>query len=236
MSDAFTNQLSTYLDGELDDLSRARLEGHLASCGECVAVLADLRAIVAAAPHSRGCQPGRDLWSEIESRLDEPEVVPIISTGPRAVQPSSRRFSLRQLIAASIVMAAVGGGSAGLALRQRTGEGVAVTPTPAAGRAAANPAEFAAPDVNNASYADARYDAAVHDLEQVLQAGRGRLDSATVRTVEESLDRIDQAIAQARAAIQRDPTNGYLSRQITANMRRKINLLRAATNAIAART
>jgi hypothetical protein len=28
----------------------------------------------------------------------------------------------------------------------------------------------------------------------------------------------------------------YLSRQIAANMRRKLNLLRAATNAIAART
>jgi anti-sigma factor RsiW len=235
MSDAFTNQLSAYLDGELDDLSRARLEAHLPGCGECAAVLADLRAIVSAAPHYQGRQPGRDLWFEIESRLGESEVVPIGSAGLRAVRPSSRRFSLRQLIAASIVMAAIGGGSAWLALRHRIGEGVTLAATPAAGQPA-NPVEFTAPDVNSAAYADARYDAAVHDLEQVLQAGRGRLDSATVRTVEESLDRIDQAIAQARAAIQRDPANLYLSRQITANMRRKINLLRAATNAIAART
>jgi len=130
-------------------------------------------------------------------------------------------------------MAAAGGGSAWLALRGQGERAVAMSP---GGRPAASPADYAAPDVNNAAYADARYDAAVHDLEQVIQAGRGRLDSATVRTVEESLGRIDQAITQARAAIQRDPANVYLSRQITANMRRKINLLRAAANAIAART
>jgi hypothetical protein len=233
MSDAFTNQLSAYLDGELDDLSRARLEAHLPGCGECAAVLADLRAIVAAAPHYRGRQPGRDLWPDIESRLGEAEVVSITAAGPRAVPSSSLRFSLRQLIAASLVMAAVGGVSAWLALRGQGERAVAMSP--AAGPTA-SPADYAAPDVNNAAYADARYDAAVHDLEQVIQAGRGRLDSATVRTVEESLGRIDQAITQARAAIQRDPANVYLSRQITANMRRKINLLRAAANAIAART
>jgi len=57
-----------------------------------------------------------------------------------------------------------------------------------------------------------------------------------VRTIEQSLARIDQAILEARNAIQRDPANAYLSRQIAANMRRKLNLLRVATQAIAART
>ena len=58
----------------------------------------------------------------------------------------------------------------------------------------------------------------------------------TVRLVEENLRKIDAAIADARAAIQRDPANLYLNRQIAANMRLKLNLLRSATNAIAART
>jgi hypothetical protein len=57
-----------------------------------------------------------------------------------------------------------------------------------------------------------------------------------VRTIEQSLQKIDAAIAEARLAIQRDPANAYLSRQIAANMRRKLDLLRAATNAIVART
>lgn len=234
MSDAFTQHLSAYHDGELDDLSRARLEAHLVGCDECSSVLADFRAIAAAAPEYRGRQPRHDLWPGIESRLEEPEVVPIGAAGRRAVSPSGLRFTLRQLIAASIVMAALGGGSAWLALRHQADARVAVTPPGA--RQTPSPADVTVPDANNAAYADARYDAAVHDLEQVLDAGRSRLDSTTVRTVEESLARIDQAISQARAAIQRDPANLYLNRQITANMRRKINLLRAAANAIAAQT
>jgi hypothetical protein len=90
--------------------------------------------------------------------------------------------------------------------------------------------------VLQASAADAEYDAAVRDLEQLLAAGRERLDSTTVRTIEQSLARIDVAIAEARVAVQRDPSSAYLSRQIAANMRRKLNLLRVATQAIAART
>jgi len=54
--------------------------------------------------------------------------------------------------------------------------------------------------------------------------------------IAQAVARIDDAILEARNAIQRDPANAYLSRQIAANMRRKLNLLRTATQAIAART
>jgi anti-sigma factor RsiW len=50
MSDRFTEQLSPYLDGELDALAAARLEQHLGECLDCTRTLAELRAIVAAAP------------------------------------------------------------------------------------------------------------------------------------------------------------------------------------------
>jgi len=225
MSDPFTGQLSALLDGELDDLARARLETHLGECLDCTRTLADLRAIVAAAPHYQGREPARDLWQDIERRL-ETEVVPITSSRP-AVPPSSNRpFTWRHLIAASLLMAAVGGGAVWVAL----GRG-----TPEAPVAAATP-EVAAPELDNAAFADQQFDAAVRDLELLLAQGRDRLDTATVRTIEQSLARIDDAILEARNAIQRDPANAYLSRQIAANMRRKLNLLRVATQAIAART
>jgi hypothetical protein len=226
MSDQFTGQLSAFLDGELDDLARARLETHLGECLDCTRTLADLRAIVAAAPHYQGREPARDLWQDIERRLGEAEVVPITSSRP-AVQPSSNRlFTWRHLIAASLLMAAVGGGAVWVAL----GRG-----TPEAPVAAATP-ELSAPELDNAAFADQQFDAAVRDLELLLAQGRDRLDTATVRTIEQSLARIDDAILEARNAIQRDPANAYLSRQIAANMRRKLNLLRVATQAIAART
>ena len=232
MADSFTNQLSAYLDDELDSASRNRLEAHLAGCPACAVVLADLRAIVAAAPHYAGREPGRDLWTSIESRLNQADVVPIgisrptdrLSVSPSS-RPSPRRFGWTALIAASVAMAIVGGGAVWLALRspQAVEAPLAVRPAPSI-------------STLPVAFADREFDAAVQDLEQVLAAGRGRLDTVTVRLVEENLRKIDAAIADARAAIQRDPANLYLNRQIAANMRLKLNLLRSATNAIAART
>ena len=228
MADSFTNQLSAYLDDELDSASRNRLEAHLAGCPACAVVLADLRAIVAAAPHYAGRKPERDLWKSIETRLDEAEVVPIGVSRPPVLpssRPSPRRFGWTALIAASLAMAAVGGGAVWLALR-----------SPKAVEAPLAERPVPSPSTLPVAFADREFDAAVQDLEQVLAAGRGRLDTVTVRLVEENLRKIDAAIADARAAIQRDPANLYLNRQIAANMRLKLNLLRSATNAIAART
>jgi hypothetical protein len=254
MSDQFTEELSPYLDGELDDLRRVRLEAHLADCAECAAVLADLRAIVAAAPEYAGREPERDLWAAIEAgyeadrrtggQAERENVIPF----RRSAVPPVRRFSLPQLLAASIAMAVLGAGSAWLALRQRGAPApapatVAVLPSapPSGSSDTTRPSVLPSfrPSVRAASAADlsdAGYDRAVRDLERVLHDGRSRLDSTTVATIEQSLHKIDTAIAEARTAIQRDPANAYLRRQIVANMRRKVDLLRVAANAIAART
>jgi len=221
MTDPYSEQLSSYLDGELELPRRRRLEAHLAGCADCTALLADLRAIVAAAPHYQGRAPSRELWHDIAARLDEPAVLPLEPPRP-AARAAGRRFSWPQLIAASLLMTALGGAASYLALRPRAPASLAVQPAGA-------PSD----SVKTVAYAEEQYDAAVRDLERLLDAGRSRLDTATVRTIELSLRKIDVAIAEARAAIQRDSANAYLTRQIAANMRRKLNLLRVATNAIA---
>jgi hypothetical protein len=78
-------------------------------------------------------------------------------------------------------------------------------------------------------YADAQYDAAVADLEKALTLGRGRLDTSTIAIVEHNLQIIDQAIAQAREALAADPANSYLSGHLVEARRRKLDLLRRAT-------
>lgn len=237
MSDSFTTQLSAYLDGELDGISRSRLEAHLATCRECSAVLADLRAIVAAAPFYPGRLPSRELWGTIEARLDAAEVIPLASSRPPVVPPSGR-FSWPHLIAASLLMAALGGAATWLALREKTPASVPIAsqPTNPPANQPPGPPTVPAVAVHTFAYAEAQYDSAVQDLERILKEGRGRLDTTTVRTIEESLRKIDVAIAEAHAAIQRDPANAYLNRQIAANMRRKLDLLRVATKAIAAQS
>lgn len=235
MPDSYSSQLSAYLDDELESGARARLTAHLAGCAECTALLNDLRAIVSAAPGYAGREPARDLWRDIASRLGETDVISIGTARPLD-RPSAPRFGWRELIAASIVMAAVGGGTVYLALGSRLSDRApSLAQAPVTTRAL-SPDSAAPASTRTAAYAEREYDSAIRDLEQVLEAGRSQLDTATVRSVEESLRKIDAAITEARAAIQRDPSNGYLNRQIAANMRRKLNLLRTATNAIAART
>ncbi|HLB54350.1 MAG TPA: zf-HC2 domain-containing protein [Gemmatimonadales bacterium] len=221
MPDLFTDQLSAYLDSELDELRRRRLETHLGECAECRAVLGDLRALIAAAPNYRGREPLRDLWPAIEAGLEELGILPITPAGPPAGPPT--RFSWPQLIAASLLMAAIGGGAAWLALR-----GPSDRP---AGATALAPDGPTIP--RSIAYAEAQYDVAVADLTSIVEEGRSRLDTATVRVIDESLRKIDLALAEARAAIQRDSTNVYLNRQVAANMRRKLTLLRRAADAIA---
>ena len=79
-----------------------------------------------------------------------------------------------------------------------------------------------------------RYDAAVVDLQRVLEEDRGRLDTATVRVLEQNLALIDRAIAQARSAVAADSANVYLNSHLAETMRRKIDLLRQAASLVSA--
>jgi len=216
MHPEWTDRFSAYLDDELDPASRRRVEAHLARCPECARVMAELRSIVAAAPEYVGTEPVRDLWPAIREAIDSSKQIEF----PRR-QPAARRFELRHLIAAGLVMAAVGAGATWYAL-----------PRPPAVVPAMEPPAM----VNPAGLSDANYNAAIADLERILAANRSRLDTATVRIVDESLATIDRAIADAREAIQRDSSNAYLNERIAEKMRQKLNLLRVATRAIASQT
>ena len=77
--------------------------------------------------------------------------------------------------------------------------------------------------------ADPRYDEAIADLEQALEAGRANLDPVTVRILESNLGAIDKAIDQSRQALAADPANVYLNNHLADARQRKLALLRRAT-------
>lgn len=213
MHEEWTDQLSAYLDDELPPEGRRAVESHLADCGPCRRVLADLRAVSAWAPGYEGRPPARDLWPRIAEGIEASRAVPF----PAA---RGRRFSLAQMAAAALLMSALSAGAVWLALGRSGVEAPAVVAT------ADSPLAVPA-----ALLDDPAYDAAVSDLMAVLSAGRGRLDSATVRIIEANLQVIDMAIAEARAAIVADPSNAYLATRIRSNMQRKLVLLRQAAHA-----
>ncbi len=95
-------------------------------------------------------------------------------------------------------------------------------------RAVVEPRDTQQPDVQRATFADAQYDAAVADLERVLREESERLDPQTVMVIERNLRAIDEAIHEARAALDADPANTYLNSHLADARRRKLELLRRA--------
>jgi anti-sigma factor RsiW len=224
MSDQWMERLSEYLDGELSDGERIALEAHLQGCGECAAVLADLRQVVARAQMLENETPPRDLWPVIAQRIGA------TSGKARTVDLASRRpaarrwsFSLPQLAAAGIALMVVSGGTVGL-LRSPARQKIA---PPVATVSSGNPPAINAA-VSPKGTARQSYATAVADLEQVLASGRGQLDTTTIRVIEQNLAAIDRAIAQAQRALDADPANLYLNTHLAETMRRKLDLLRQA--------
>ena len=224
MSDVWTDRLSEYLDDELPPGERASLEGHLAQCDECTAALADLRRVVARARALESTGPATDLWPGIATRIGA-----AAGAGPavRAIGMRRFAFSLPQLLAAGIALMVLSGGSVWLL---RPGS----TPSIASNAASAPAESGLGTRVSWQRRAAPGYDAAVADLERVLAEGRGRLDTTTVRVLEQNLHVIDQAIDQARRAVAADSANAYLNSHLAETMRRKLDLLRQAASLVSA--
>jgi anti-sigma factor RsiW len=213
MDEHLGERLSAYVDGELEGEARVTAEAHLTACAECRAAVQDLRRVVSLARALDDRPPAQDLWPAVAERIGaapRADVVPLVSRRRRVA------FSVPQLAAAGVVLSLLSATAAGTAVHL-------LAPAPRA--ATAGPATL----VRNASDPAAPYDNAIRELEALLAARRGDLDSTTIRTVEMSLRVIDQAIAQARAAVERDPNDVYLNGHLRSTLDRKLDLLRRAT-------
>ena len=222
MNDQWTDRLSEYLDGEFGAAEREALERHLPECVTCRDMLEGLGRVAARARALDDRPPVTDLWPGIAARIG---AVGGAGAAGAALLPFVRRrltFTVPQLAAAAVALMAVSV-AAGMALLSGTRpQGAAVVPA-GVGAAVAWPGTQ-------------RYDAAVAQLQGILTAGRGVLDSTTLTVIERNLQVIDKAIGEAQRALQADPRNAYLSHHLVDQMRRKIELLRRANAIVAARS
>jgi Putative zinc-finger len=224
------DKLSDSLDGELSDQEQRSVAAHVAGCVECSQTLHELRAVVERARTLAPAEPAADLWKAVADRIAVDNERPVATVGTR------RRFSFTwpELIAASLLLVLVSGwaalrmtrppptgSSADLQVRQPSSADLQV-------RQPGGADLQAGPDVVPANFDDIEYDAAVSDLQRALQSGRGQLDPATVKIVEQNLAIIDQAVDDARRALAQDPANADLSGYLQETKRRKLDLLRHA--------
>ncbi|HTS88128.1 MAG TPA: zf-HC2 domain-containing protein [Gemmatimonadales bacterium] len=210
MTHPLPERFSDYLDGELPASEARALEAHLDGCTACQTLLAELRRVVARAQALEDQPPHADLWPGVAAAI--------------GASPGRRRVSLSvpQLLAAGIGLMVLSGGTVAAAWKW--------WPRPMGERPAVLAPAAATPGIAAESVvSDRGYEAAIRELESQVVAGRGRLDTTTVRVVEEKLKLIDRAILEAERALAADPSNVYLSTHLTETRLRKLDLLRRAS-------
>ncbi len=208
--------LDDYADGTLDAARRQHAEAHLRECAACraeVQALRGLAARVAAAP--RSVQPSADHWLAIRSRM------PAGSSVEGDVSRRGWRVQAWQL-AAAVVLMALSSAATVWVMRQASD---AKAPPPVASTQQQTPPQL--------RLIDAQYVPVATDLAALLDAHRAELAPSTVTTVERSLRTIDQAIAEARAALARDPNNSDLAHLLSSGYEQKIDLLRRTSQLMA---
>ena len=225
------DRLSEYHDGELTPAERATCEAHLASCAACRDALGAIQGVVAFARADADAWPGEDLWPGILAQIEGaasagtlarfPAVKDRAAAGPRHIV-----FTLPQLALAASLLIAVSAGVAYVAAGRVVNRPAAQEdPIQAQAESTMPPSA----DVMPANFADAQFDQAVADLEQILVDQRETLDPRTVLIIERNLTVIDEAIQQARAALDADPANPFLNSHLADARRKKLDLLRRAT-------
>ena len=229
-TDSWTDRLSEYVDGDLDAVTRAALDAHLATCADCRATREELERVVVRARRLGYREPRHELWTRVETG--------ITASGSEAARPIHRRvftLSLARLAAAAAIVAAVVGGTTWAIATRRGAPASAVARAPDS-TGARTPGEGGGLTLGAPALAVASYRDAAADLERTFDAGRATLRPETMRIIEENLRTIDGAIAQADSALRRDPGSAYLNQYLAETMQRKLKLLRRAVEITAARS
>lgn len=254
--DEFGDLLADVLERTVDETTRARVEAHALACDDCGPLLADLRKLRIDAANLPELVPSRDLWSGIAARIE----TPVVAINPAASQPvhSRRRLApvwlglaaaglvgITATITREVTKRSVGRTmvaqvpSATIADTQKA---IQPTVSPSATIIAArqdstqpSPAASSRPTTRLASN-DSRlspqqtYDQEISRLRAIVNQRRPQLDSATVAVIEHNLKVIDDAIAQCREALRKDPNSRFLIESLNDAFDTKVKILRAAAS------
>jgi hypothetical protein len=194
-------RLHDYVDDALTAPERAEFERELEHDPELRVELDDVRALIAVARDLPDHAPSRDLWPSIEGRIRRRRVVPL-------------RFVLPTLAAAAAV--ALFFVLSSHEVEDRTPPTSTVSPS------------TSLVDSRAADSLDAEFARSSRDVLAALSRDGSSLDPETVAIIEENLLQIERAMNEIRRALELDPNNAGLERILTAENRRRHQVLKNA--------
>jgi len=226
------DQMSDWIDGNLDSRSAAALEEHMSTCSVCSNQQIELRKLLEASKLlPKSVLPPDDLWPDLKQALNARKDLVLPTVGLPASQPArgvtTQPMSWRTrtfLAIAALILIVVSSAVTTLVLRRSDQQIARQFPN---GRRATNAPNDPA-IVLPASFvqAEAEYRRTIDELRLAVDTQRSQLSPETVRTVDHSLAVVDSAIAEARAALIADPNNRMLIDLLSASYQRKLDLLR----------
>ena len=215
-------QLSGYVDRDLDAARAAEVRAHLLSCNACRGVADDIGLVRDAARALGPIAPPPHVWLEIAGRVRLEGRTPETPSAVRVPAAPDRSRSDRWQwlgLAAALLLTTL----AVYSIAKPAGP----APNPAAAITAGNAAEV--PTVETVEEAmkraEAEYEKAIAQLEQLVKSGDASVSATSVATLQRSLTTIDSAIAETRAALTSNPDSQPARTSLFEALRNKVNLL-----------
>jgi hypothetical protein len=220
------------IDGLLSSEVAERARGHMTECVGCrdrYASLSELASDLRSLP--RDATPPPEIWQAIARRIDgttpdaETESADVLMMpGVRRNSEATRRrisFTIPQLAAASVALAAASAGLLWTATSRPTGP---VADTPPAVAAAVS----AAVSIGAARFVadEAAYATALDELMTIVETARPYLAPETLVALDQSLAEIDAAIEEIAVALDSDPSSDLLQSMLVTQQRSKLRVLR----------
>jgi hypothetical protein len=160
-----------------------------------------------------GIAPDRDLLSAIHSVIDREQVVGLAGWRTRTL------WSMRWAVATAAVLLVMATAVITQVVAKKYQAGPVAAPH-APGTTLVN---------QSMKQLEDKYQGAIAELQQLIEAQRSELAPGTMQLLERNLQIIDAAIQESRAALEQDPGNDLVNEMLWSAYEKKLELLRRAT-------
>ena len=208
----YLNAIQELVDGTLGPIRRAELELHLEACDGCRALATDLREIARTARSLDVLEPPEQVWKSLSGRLraDRAAAGPSVALG--------RHRSVALLAIAAALVLAVG---ASLFMRR----GPATTPqTTTTSQGVAQPATGNAATANPVQSVETALTSTETEFQRLVEATNA-VDPKTAAALQKPLLVMNEAMSEARKALDADPQSAPARASFYEVLRQKIQFL-----------